>query len=98
MSDSAEVISSSPIDFKTAVAYALHPPMRRLLIIWGLGAFLCPYGLSLFFNAPRYAGILTKYVFGLGFTVGGAVLFFAGLIGALLKVMTDAQRLATSHD
>lgn len=92
-------LADSPVDFGTAVAYALQPDMRRLIIIYLVGGVLSTLGLSLFVD-PGLAGFLVEVVVrivGLVVAVVGAALLFGGLIGALFKIVTDANRLALAE-
>lgn len=98
MAQPEDTLRESPIDFDTAVAYALHPEMRRLLILYVVGAVLLPVGLSMFGGsfvlAPGVIPQLVSMVAGLLVTVVAAVFFFAGLIGAVFKLVADANIIA----
>ena len=97
MAEPEDVLSESPVDFESAVAYALHPEMRRLIIMYVVGAVLLPTGLALFLD-PGY-GMFTQVLgrlIGLGVAVVGATFLFAGLVGAAFKVVTDANLLAAA--
>ncbi|NHN40290.1 hypothetical protein G9C85_01395 [Halorubellus sp. JP-L1] len=97
--DAESVLLDSPVDFETAVAYALQPTMRRLIIVYLLGSVLTTVGLSLFVD-PGFLGFLVELVVsivGLVLAVVGAAMLFGGLIGAAFKVVTDANRLANER-
>ena len=84
------------MDFETAVAYALQPTMRRLVIVYLLGGVLTTAGLSLFLDPGFVAFVveLVVRVLGIVLAVVGAAMLFGGLIGAAFKIVTDANRLA----
>ncbi|MFB6254111.1 MAG: hypothetical protein ABEI06_05850 [Halobacteriaceae archaeon] len=95
MSDSVEQLKESPVDFRTAVAYALHPEMRRLIILYIVGAVVMPIGLEMFLTAGGHQmQVIIGWIIGLILAIIGAALLFAGLIGTAFKVVTDANRLA----
>jgi hypothetical protein len=99
MSDPEEVLADSPADFDSSLAYALHPEMRRLLIVWAIGWLLTPIGLSMFLQARLFTGFLSaagilQALIGLVLAIIGAALFFGGLIGALFKLVVDANLVA----
>lgn len=97
MAEPEDTLRESPIDFDTAVAYALHPEMRRLLILYIVGAVLLPVGLAMFGGRSLgFAGIpqLVVSLVGLLVTVIAAVFFFAGLVGAAFKLVADANMIA----
>lgn len=97
MSSPEDTLRHSPVDFETAVAYALHPEMRRLLIIYAVGSLLVPLGLGSFASRPLFTPLLSgliQQIAGLAIAVAGALLLFAGLVGAAFKVVTDANVLA----
>jgi len=97
MSSPEDTLRRSPVDFETAVAYALHPEMRRPLIIYAVGSLLVPLGLGLFASQPPFTPLLSgliRQLVGLAIAVAGALLLFAGLVGAAFKVITDANVLA----
>lgn len=97
MAQPEDTLRESPIDFDTAVAYALHPEMRRLLILYVVGAVLLPVGLSMFGGRTLgFAGFpqLIVSLVGLLVTVLAAVFFFAGLVGAAFKLVADANIVA----
>lgn len=100
MSEPEDTLSQSPIDFDTAVAYALHPEMRRLLILYVVGTILLPVGLSLFGGrgvGPGGIPDLVVTIVGLLVTVVAAVFFFAGLVGAAFKLVADANMIAAEY-
>jgi hypothetical protein len=99
MSDAESLLLESPVDFETAVAYALQPTMRRLVIVYLVGGVLATVGLSLFAD-PGFIGFpfeLVVRTVGLVVAVVGAAMLFGGLIGAAFKVVTDANRLANAE-
>jgi hypothetical protein len=94
MSQPERTLRDSPVDFGTAVAYALHPEMRRLLILYLVGSILLPAGLSvLVTNDLTGTGFIDGPI-GIGPVLVGAAFFFGGVVGALFKIVTDANRLA----
>ena len=96
MADPPSELTESPVDFETAVAYALQPVMRRLIILYVVGVLMLPVGMGLFLNRGFHnllLGLLGT-VIGLVLAIAGAALLFAGLVGAAFKVVTDANRLA----
>lgn len=95
MVEPEETLSESPVDFESAVAYALHPQMRRLIILYVVGSVMLPTGLALFLD-PGYGFFpqVLGRLFGLGVAVLGATFLFAGLVGAVFKLVTDANLLA----
>jgi hypothetical protein len=98
MSTAEDVLRNSPVDFETAVAYALQPDMRRLIIVYLVGGLLTTFGLSLFLD-PGFLGFLVEVlvrIVGIALAVVGAAMLFGGLIGAAFKIVTDANRLAVA--
>lgn len=96
MTEPEEILRDSPVDFDSAVAYALHPEMRRLLILYVAGTVLLPVGLTAFLDPP-FVGFLFEVVvrlIGLALSVVAAAFLFGGVVGAALKVVTDANVLA----
>ncbi|NIS29779.1 MAG: hypothetical protein GWN07_06210 [Actinobacteria bacterium] len=96
MADPPSQLTESPVDFETAVAYALSPVMRRLIILYVVGVLLLPVGMGIFLGTPLHTllpGLVLKLV-GLLLAVAGAALLFAGLFGAAFKLVTDANRVA----
>lgn len=100
MSDSTEeTLARDGVAFDAALAYALSPAMRRLIIVFLAGWFLSPIGLALladpFFLMHRLSipRILVTAV-GLVLLVVAGALLFGGLIGALFKTVADANVLA----
>lgn len=87
-----EIARESPVTFETAVAYALHPQMRRLIILYIIGILLLPFGMSMYLG-PVMLPIVDQVV-GLILVIVGATFLFGGLIGALFKLVTDATLLA----
>lgn len=99
MSEPEGTVRDSPVDFEVAVAYALHPEMRRLVILYVVGILLLPVGLGAFLNPPFAVlpvEVLVRVV-GLALAVVGATLLFGGLVGAAFKLVTDANRLAAAQ-
>jgi hypothetical protein len=97
MTDPADTIAHSPVDYSSAVGYALHVEMRRLLLTYVTGALLLPIGVDLLSGGRLAAGApLLGWILGLLVTVVGATLLFAGLVGAAFKLVTDANRLAST--
>ncbi|MFB6171565.1 MAG: hypothetical protein ABEJ23_03455 [Haloarculaceae archaeon] len=99
MTEPEDVLASSPVDFDSAVAYALHPEMRRLIILYVVGALLLPTGLAAFLSPP-FAGFLVELVVrlvGLVVAVVGAAFLFGGAVGAAFKLVTDANLLAMAQ-
>ena len=96
MVEPEEALRDSPVDFDSAVAYALHPEMRRLVLLYVVGVLLLPLGLSLFLDptiGPFVRAVIVRGI-GLGLAVVGATFLFGGLIGAAFKLVTDANILA----
>lgn len=100
MAEPEDVLVDSPVDFDSAVAYALHPDMRRLIILYVVGTILLPVGLSAFLNPPFAAFVVTVTlrVVGLVVAVVGAAFLFGGVIGAAFKLVADANLLARELD
>lgn len=110
MPELEDTLRESPIDFDSAVAYALHPEMRRLIIIYIVGTLLLPIGLSMFLGPPlsgelarvfverafygELAVSIIRRVIGLIIALIGAVLLIGGLVGAAFKLVTDANIIA----
>lgn len=100
MAQPEDTLRESPIDFDTAVAYALHPEMRRLLILYVVGAILLPVGLTMFDGRGIGLGGIPDLVVvlvGLLVTVVAAIFFFAGLVGAAFKLVADANMIAADY-
>lgn len=96
MAEPERTLSDSPVDFDSAVAYALHPQMRRLIILYVVGTLLLPIGLAAFLD-PTYFGylrLIVRRLIGLAVAVVGATFLFGGLVGAVFKLVTDANLLA----
>lgn len=89
------VLRDSPVDFASAVAYALHPEMRRLIVLFVVGAVLLPVGLAMFVDPARFGlvGVVQSAV-GLVVAVVGAAFLFGGQVGAAFKLVTDVYVLA----
>lgn len=96
MSSPKTIATASPVGFEEAVAYALHPAMRRLIILYLVGTLLVPTGLSWLLQPPILPVI--GNVVGLVVTIVGAVFLFGGLVGTLFKLVTDANLLANQHE
>jgi len=110
MTEPEETLLESPIDFNPAVAYALHPEMRRLIIIYIVGTLLVPIGLSMFLGPPLSGEIarvliegafyselavsIMRRVIGLIMTLIGAVSFIRGLVSTAFKFVADANSMA----
>ena len=98
MPDPEHILRDSPADFNSSVAYALHPDMRRLLILFVVGSFTFSLGLAMFFTAGGFSDLfgpaLIQLLAGVVVALVGAALFFGGLIGALFKLITDANIIA----
>lgn len=93
-------LRESPVDFDTAVAYALHPEMRRLIILYIVGLIVTPVGLGMFLNPAATTGFpmnLVVRLVGLALAIVGATLLFGGLVGAAFKLVVDANRLASAE-
>ena len=88
-------VQESPVGFDYAVAYALHPDMRRLIILYIVGTLLLPTGISWILAPPivPFVGI----VLGIIVSVVGAVFLFGGLVGTLFKLVTDANIMANQY-
>ena len=99
MAEPEEVLRDSPVDFDSAVAYALHPEMRRLILLYVVGVLLVSVGLSLFVDPAvgATAQALVWQAIGLVLTVVGATFLFGGLVGAAFKLVADANILATTQ-
>jgi hypothetical protein len=102
MPDPEDVLADSPADFDSSLAYALHPAMRRLIIVWATGWLLTPIGLSIFVGSRLFRGPFDPFqiiiaLVGLAIAVVGAALFFGGLIGALFKLVVDANLVAAEQ-
>jgi len=96
MADPEDTLRDSPVDFDSAVAYALHSEMRRLLILYVVGTLLLPIGLGMYFD-PAFAPFVLEIVrslVGLAVALVGAVFLFGGLVGAAFKLVADANLLA----
>jgi hypothetical protein len=99
MAQPEKTLRDSPVDFDSAVAYALHDEMRRLIILYVVGVVVLPVGLSLFLAAPPFGllPLLVRRLVGLAVTIVGATFLFAGLIGAAFKLVADANILAAEQ-
>ena len=97
MADPETTLRDSPVDFESAVAYALHPEMRRLIILYIVGSVLISLGLSVAATRSLFGVIGLDVLIGVSVAVLGAVCFFGGLVGALFKLVTDANLLAAAE-
>lgn len=97
MPEPEETLRDSPVDFDSAVGYALQPVMRRLIIVYVVGSLLLPVGLSMFLSPTEIVGLVSRLA-GLVVALVGAVLLFAGLVGAAFKLVTDANLLAAEQE
>ncbi len=95
MSTVEAVVSDSPVRFEHAVAYALHPAMRRLIILYVVGVLMTPFGVSMFLGPTTLP--IVDHLLGLAIAILGAVFLFGGLVGTLFKLVTDATILARTH-
>lgn len=95
MASAQDSVRESPVGFEYAVAYALHPEMRRLIILYVVGTLLVPTGISWMLAPPIVPFI--GLVVGLLVTIVGAVFLFGGLVGTLFKLVTDANILANEY-
>ena len=86
-----DTIRNSPVGFEEAVAYALHPEMRRLIILYIVGTLLVPTGIAWMIDPPIS---IFGVILGVGLVIVGAVFLFGGLVGTLFKLVTDANRVA----
>ncbi|MFB6105855.1 MAG: hypothetical protein ABEJ70_02675 [Halobacteriaceae archaeon] len=96
MADAEDVLAESPVGFTDAVAYALHPTMRRLIILYLVGSLLLSVGVSMLVStgfAPFLVRVV-RWVVALALVVGGATFLFGGVVGAAFKLVTDANLLA----
>lgn len=98
MPEPEETLRDSPVDFDSAVAYALHPEMRRLLILYVVGTILLPLGLAMFLDPTLVGGVaeIVRQVIGLGIAIVGAIFLFGGLVGAAFKLVADANIVAVA--
>jgi hypothetical protein len=96
MTDPEDALRDSPVDFQSAVAYALHPEMRRLIILYVVGVLLLPIGLSVFLDPVRFGFLraVVRQLVGLLVAIVGATFLFGGLVGAAFKLVADANLLA----
>lgn len=100
MAEPEEILRDSPVDFDSAVAYALHPEMRRLILLYIVGTLLLSVGLSFFLDPGvfAFAQQIVWQIVGLILAIVGATFLFGGLIGAVFKVVADANILALEID
>lgn len=96
MAEPEDTLRNSPVDFDSAVAYALHPEMRRLLILYLVGTLLLPIGVAMFLDPGVFGGVaqIVRQAIGLGIAIVGAIFLFGGLVGAAFKVVADANIVA----
>lgn len=100
MPEPEDTLRQSPVDFDSAVAYALHPVMRRLIILYVVGTLLLPIGLGLFVEPAlfgEFANGLVRRGIGLLVALIGATFFVGGLVGGAFKLVADANILAEKH-
>ena len=100
MPDPEDVLSDSPADFDSSLAYALHGEMRRLLIVTFLGSILFPLGLGLFLDPGPFLSTfeeLLRQAVGLAVALVGAAFLFGGIVAVLFKTVTDATLLARAN-
>lgn len=100
MPDPEQTLRDSPVDFDSAVAYALHPEMRRLIILYVVGSILLPTGLAVFLDPSQFEAFMVRIVrqaIGLLVAILGATFLFGGLVGAAFKLVTDANILAAEE-
>ena len=95
MSDAKRAVRDSPVDFEYAVAYALHREMRRLIILYLVGSVLVSAGIAWTVDPPVVS--IIGWTIGVLVAVVGAVFLFGGLVGALFKLVTDANLLANER-
>jgi hypothetical protein len=97
MPEPEDTLRNSPVDFDSAVAYALHPEMRRLVILYIVGTIVLPVGLAAFVSPAvfgEFAGGFVRRLAGPGLALAGATFLIGGLIGAAFKLVADANILA----
>jgi hypothetical protein len=73
---------------------------RSLIILYIVGTLLLPVGLALFLDPAifrEFANGLVRRLVGLLVAIIGATFLFGGLIGALFKLVADANILAESE-
>lgn len=99
MADPEDVLADSPADFDSSIAYALHPEMRRLLIVAILGTILTPIGLAWFLDPTAWEVFarITQRIVGLLLTIVGATFLIGGSVGALFKLVVDANVVAAER-
>lgn len=100
MADPETVLSDSPADFDSSLAYAWHGEMRRLLIVTIVGSLLLPIGLAMFLDPLNFADFSERLVrqgLGLLFALVGAAFFYGGVVAILFKIVTDASILAAEQ-
>lgn len=99
MAEPEATLRESVVDFDSAIGYALQPVMRRLIIVYIVGTLLLPVGLTAFIDPAGYQvfGNVVERVLGLALAVVGATLLFGGLVGAVFKLVADANSLAAKQ-
>jgi len=96
MPEPEDTLARSPVDFDSAVAYALHSEMRRLIILYLVGTLLVPVGLSIMITEDITGIIFVDEIIGALVLLVGATFLFGGLVGALFKVVADGNILAAA--
>ncbi|WP_181686913.1 hypothetical protein [Halorhabdus salina] len=99
MADPFETIQESPVDFAFAVAYVFQPTVRRLLLLQLVGVVFLQWGsfsVHTSMDLVHKAGVILVFweLVELGVLLAGIVLLIAGFVGLVLKLITDANRLA----
>ncbi|WEL18335.1 hypothetical protein SVXHr_2180 [Halorhabdus sp. SVX81] len=98
MNDPYDAVRESPVDFSFAVAYVTQPTVRRLLVLQLIGAIVLQHGVG-FMHPNRWPHLwgLTWHVINmidLAAFLTGTAMVVTGTVGLLLKLLTDANRLA----
>ena len=96
MNSPETIVSDSPVRFEQALAYALHPDMRRLIILYIVGVLMTPVGMAWFLDPPTLP--LFGWIVGLSLAIVGAIFLFGGLVGTLFKLVTDATLVARAAE
>ena len=93
MVDPYDTVRESPVDFSFAVAYASQPAVRRLVILQLVGAIFVRWGDPSDRGTESVVGLIW-WAIDLGVLLAGIALVVTGIVGLLLKLVTDANRLA----